>query len=104
MQQPDQTQITQKVVEPVKDTTIDGTETKADERHILLNDKLIYFEKDDTTSITSHTKQQMIDTDANSNATIEGWPNIVKTWITNECKTIRETTLGMDKWHYNTIL
>ncbi|CAG8480872.1 10102_t:CDS:2 [Gigaspora margarita] len=44
MQQPNQTQIIQKVVEPVKETITDGTDNKADERHTLLKDKSINFE------------------------------------------------------------
>ncbi|CAG8763514.1 16807_t:CDS:2, partial [Gigaspora margarita] len=83
MQQPDQAQNTQNVTEQVKETTLDMTNTQAEKRHSLLEDKSIYIEfeltgigplkrEDDIGSTTSHAKQNMMDTNTNSNATVEG--------------------------------
>ncbi|CAG8765000.1 7009_t:CDS:2, partial [Gigaspora margarita] len=80
----------QNVMKQVKETTIDGTDTQIDKRCSLLEDESIYIEfeltdtgppkrDDDTGSTTSHAKQNIIDTDAISNVTVEAhWIEIKK--------------------------
>ncbi|CAG8648199.1 25057_t:CDS:2 [Gigaspora margarita] len=144
MQHGDQTQDTQKVIEHVQETTIDEMGKIEGERKAILEDQSIYIDfeltntgptkkGDNAQSITSHTTPHRMDTDANSNATIEGteiphhsyssvlknkdqilqeieavdstgWPDIVKTCMNNRRKALCETMLDTTNWHYDTIL
>ncbi|CAG8794963.1 32349_t:CDS:2, partial [Gigaspora margarita] len=130
MQQCDQTQDTQKVIEHVQETTIDEMGNIEKARKAVLEDESIYIDSeltdtgptkkdDDAHSITSHTTPHRIDTDANSNATIEGtkiphclyssvlknkdqilqkmevvdstgWPDTVKTYLNNKRKALQK--------------
>ncbi|CAG8849661.1 40362_t:CDS:2, partial [Gigaspora margarita] len=83
LQQPDLAQVNEHTNEQNKDVVMDGSDTLEQERQALLMDESISFDfedtepgspnsEDDMTPTTGNTKQYMIDTDAASNATIEG--------------------------------
>ncbi|CAG8833801.1 20430_t:CDS:2, partial [Gigaspora margarita] len=74
--------------------------------------------EDDMTPIIGNTTQHMMDTNAISNATIEGtktinnittensmdWPDIVRTRVANKSIDLREEEQDATKWNYDTIL
>ncbi|CAG8794558.1 14720_t:CDS:2, partial [Gigaspora margarita] len=95
--QPDPAQINKHTNEQNKDIVMDGSDTLEQERQALLADESIFFD-------FKHT----MDTDAASNATIEGTKvptdYTAPTRVANKSIDLREEELDATKWNYNTIL